>query len=162
PRRRSRQPDPLPAGLPGRGTRDRRGQPAVRRLAVDGTLKDIIMRISTGMMFDNGTTGLLDNQSTLFKLQNQMSTGRRVLTPSDDPVASAQALVATQSQSVNQQYMDNQGSAKSQLGLVEGNLDSLTSLLQDIRERAVQLGNASLTDRERGYIESEFKSRFEE
>lgn len=120
------------------------------------------MRVSTGMMFDNGTTGILRNQSDLFKLQNQMSTGRRVLTPADDPVASAQALVTTQSKSVNKQYMDNQGNAKSQLGLVEGNLDSLTSLLQDIRERAVQLGNATLTDKERGFIASEFKSRFEE
>ena len=120
------------------------------------------MRVSTGMMFDNGTAGLLDNQSTLFKLQNQMSTGRRVVTPADDPVASAQALVTTQSQSVNKQYMENQGNARSQLGLVEGNLDSLTSLLQDIRERAVQLGNAALTDKERAFIQSEFRSRFED
>jgi len=120
------------------------------------------MRISTGMIYDNGTAGILNNQSSLFKLQNQMSTGRRVLTPSDDPVASAQALVTTQSQSVNKQYMENQGAAKSQLGLLEGNLDSLTQLLQDVRERAVQLGNATLTDKERGFIASEFKSRFDE
>ena len=120
------------------------------------------MRISTGMMFDNGTTGILSNQSSLFKLQNQLSTGRRVLTPSDDPVASAQALVTSQSQSVNKQYMENQGNARSQLGLVEGNLDNLTLLLQNVRERAVQLGNASLTDKERAFIASEFKSRFEE
>ncbi|HET6719070.1 MAG TPA: flagellar hook-associated protein FlgL [Rhodocyclaceae bacterium] len=120
------------------------------------------MRISTGMMFDNGTTGILNNQATLFKLQNQLSTGRRVLTPSDDPVASAQALVTTQSQSVNKQYMENQGNAKAQLGLVEGNLDSLTLLLQDVRERSVQLGNATLTDKERAFIADELKSRFEE
>lgn len=120
------------------------------------------MRISTGMMFENGTNGILNNQSTLFKLQNQLSTGRRVLTPSDDPVASAQALVTTQSQSVNKQYMENQGNAKSQLALVEGNLDSVTLLLQDLRERSVQLGNATLTDQERGFIASEFKSRFED
>lgn len=120
------------------------------------------MRVSTGMMFDNGTSSMLNNQTTLFKLQNQLSTGRRVLTPSDDPVASAQALVTTQSQSVNQQYLENQGTAKGQLALVEGNLDSLTALLQDVRERAVQLGNASLTGKERDFIATEFKSRFEE
>ena len=120
------------------------------------------MRVSTGMIFDSGTAGILRNQSSLFKLQNQMSTGRRVLTPADDPVASAQALVTTQAKSVNEQYMENQATAKGQLAQVEGNLDGLTSLLQDIRERSVQLGNASLTDRERSFIASEFKSRFEE
>lgn len=120
------------------------------------------MRISTGMIFDNGTTGILNNQASLFKLQNQLSTGRRVLTPADDPVAAAQALVTTQAQNVNKQYLENQGNAKSQLGLVEGNLESLTTLLQDIRERSVQLGNATLTDKERAFIASELQARFDE
>jgi flagellar hook-associated protein 3 FlgL len=56
-----------------------------------------MMRVSTAQMFDTGTAGILNNQSTLFKIQNQLSTGRRVLTPADDPVASAQVLIATQS-----------------------------------------------------------------
>lgn len=120
------------------------------------------MRISTSLMFDNGTTGILSNQSTLFKLQNQMSTGRRVLTPADDPVASAQALITTQAQSVNKQYMENQGNARSQLGLLDGNLDSLTNLIHDIRERAIQLGDAALTDKERSSIASEYQARFDE
>lgn len=118
------------------------------------------MRVSTGMMFDSGTSNILRNQSSLFKIQNQMSTGRRVLTPADDPVASAQVLVSTQSQNVNKQYMENQANARAQLGLTEGALDSLTNLLHDVRERAVQLGNATLTDKERGFIASEFKARF--
>jgi flagellar hook-associated protein 3 FlgL len=120
------------------------------------------MRISTGYMFDSGTLGLTRNQFELFKLQNQMSTGRRVLTPADDPVASAQALVTTQSKAVNSLYSDNQGNAEAQLKLVDGNLSGVTDLLQNIRERAVQLGNATLTDKERAFIASELRSQFEE
>lgn len=52
---------------------------------------------------------LQQSHSALFKLNNQLSTGRRVLTPQDDPVAAAQALVVTQSKEVNQQYINNRG-----------------------------------------------------
>ena len=54
------------------------------------------MRISTSMMFDTGTQNMLQLQTGLYKLQNQLSTGRRILSPADDPVAAAQALVQYQ------------------------------------------------------------------
>ena len=53
------------------------------------------MRISTSQIFDAGALGIQNGQGSLFKLQNQLSTGRKVLTPKDDPVAAAQALVVT-------------------------------------------------------------------
>ena len=37
------------------------------------------MRISTSMMFDTGTQNMLQLQTGLYKLQNQLSTGRRIL-----------------------------------------------------------------------------------
>jgi len=119
------------------------------------------MRVSTAQVFNSGSLNINRNQAELFKLQNQLSTGRRILAPEDDPVASAQALVTTQSQQVNAQYMENQDNAQSQLAFVEGQLSGLTDLLQDIRERTVQLGNASLSDRERQFIADEMKSQLE-
>ena len=61
------------------------------------------MRISTSQIFDSGALGIQNGQGALFKLQNQLSSGRKVLTPKDDPVAAAQALVVTQSRDVNSQ-----------------------------------------------------------
>ena len=49
------------------------------------------MRISTGMLYDLGVAGMQRQQSALINTQQQLSTGRRVLTPADDPIASAQA-----------------------------------------------------------------------
>lgn len=118
------------------------------------------MRISTAQIFDAGVSNLNRTQSDLFKLQNQISTGRRVLTPEDDPVAAAQALVTAQSQSVNRLYQENQASARAQLGLLDGQLEALGNLIQDVRERSIQLGNASLSDVERDFIAEEFDSRF--
>ena len=62
------------------------------------------MRISTNTIYETGTNLMLQQQDTLIKTQQQLSTGRRILTPSDDPIASAQVLNITQSASINKQY----------------------------------------------------------
>lgn len=120
------------------------------------------MRVSTAQIFDFGAKGIGRNQSDLFKLQNQLSTGRRVLTPEDDPIAAAQALVLEQSKRVSQQFLNNQGDAKGKLGVLEGNLVGLGDLLQNVRERLVQAGSTTLTNADRSYIAQELEARFSE
>ncbi len=121
------------------------------------------MRISTSQIYDNGTLGIQRNQSALYKLQNQISTGRRVLTPEDDPVAAAQALIVTQSRDVNAQHVDNQGSASSQLGLVDSQLNSMVDLLNNVRDRVVQAGNSgAMTNSDRQAIATELEARLSE
>jgi len=53
------------------------------------------MRLSSTTIFENGVTSMLSRQQELNKTQQHVATGRRVLTPSDDPVASAQVLDLT-------------------------------------------------------------------
>ena len=113
------------------------------------------MRVSTNQIYDAGALGIQQSNSALFKLNNQLATGRRVLTPQDDPVAAAQALVVTQSKEVNQQYINNQGQTKHQLALVDSQMNSLVSLLNNVRERVIQAGNASLTQSDRVAIAAE-------
>lgn len=119
------------------------------------------MRISTGQIFDQGTFGIQNNQSMLYKLQNQMSTGRRVVNPEDDPVAAAQALVVMQSKEVNAQYLRNQDAARSRLNVVDSTLGALTEQLQSIHERAVQAGNGALGQSEREMIATELSGRLQ-
>ena len=121
------------------------------------------MRISTSQIYDNGTLGIQRNQSSLYKLQNQISTGRRVVTPEDDPVAAAQALIVSQSKDVNAQHADNQGSASSQLGLVDSQLNSMVNLLNNVRDRVVQAGNSgAMTNSDRLAIAAELDARLSE
>ncbi|MBI2277452.1 MAG: flagellar hook-associated protein FlgL [Dechloromonas sp.] len=120
------------------------------------------MRVSTAQIFDSGTRGIGRNQFDLFKLQNQLATGRKVLTPEDDPIAAAQALVLTQTKEVSSQFLDNQGDAKGKLGTVDAQLSSLTDLLQNVRERVVQAGNTTLTNTDRSHVAQELEARFSE
>ena len=72
------------------------------------------MRVSTSQIYQSGARTILDGQSSLYKLQNQLSTGKRFLSAQDDPVAAAQVLLNSQSLAINSQYSDNQSNATSQ------------------------------------------------
>ena len=120
------------------------------------------MRISTQTLYENGAARLGELQSSLVKTQQQVASGRRILSPSDDPVAAARALEITQSQSLNTQYGLNRQHAKSALASVEGALTSVTSLLQDVKTTVIAAGNGALSDTERGFMATELRGRFEQ
>lgn len=120
------------------------------------------MRISTSMMFDTNARNLSRMQGDLYRLQNQMATGRRILAPSDDPVAAAQALVVSQQQSINQQFIDNQGNAASQLTELEDRLNGVTNVLQAVKTRVVEAGNGAYSDSDRKAIAADIRERYQE
>ncbi|RJG15575.1 flagellar hook-associated protein FlgL [Massilia cavernae] len=117
------------------------------------------MRISTATMFETGTSQLGTLQSNMAKTQMQLSTNRRILAPSDDPVASARALEVTQSQSVNTQFATNRQNARSSLSQVELALASTTTLLQDIKTLTVSAGNGTLLPADRQALVIELTGR---
>ena len=65
------------------------------------------MRVSTTTVFEQGIFNIQRAQALLIRGQEQISTGRRVLTPADDPVAAARALEVSQSKAINEQYARN-------------------------------------------------------
>lgn len=119
------------------------------------------MRVSTSQIFNSGTVGIQNRQFDLFKVQQQMSTGRRILSPEDDPIGASQVLQVSQSKGVNQQFLDNLGNATSKLNLLDSTLSGVEDELQVIFERAVQGGNASYSATQRGMLASELKQRMQ-
>ena len=117
------------------------------------------MRVSTSMIFNNGTLGIQNRQSDLFKVQNQLSNGRRILTPEDDPIGASEALQVTQSKGVNKQFLDNQANAQSQLTYLEGTLGSVSDQFLRIGELAAEAANPTLNASQRGMIAAELKER---
>ncbi len=118
------------------------------------------MRISTSMLYDLGVSSINQQYSDLLKLQQQMSTGRRVLTPADDPIAAARALNVSQSQAVNEQFMKNGNDARSALELQESVLTSVTDLLQDARVLAVNAGNPGLNRSDLSSLARDLQERY--
>lgn len=120
------------------------------------------MRVSTSQIFESGITGITRNQADTVKTQSQITSGRRVLTPADDPVASARALVLTQSREVNTRYLENQTTAQSSLGLIDGYTQSTVNLIQNVRQRVVEAGNTTLSNIDRQAIATELEARMQE
>ena len=117
------------------------------------------MRISTIQAFNNGVTGIQRNYANATRTQEQISTGNRILTPADDPVASVRLLQLEQQQNVLTQYKDNLTAAKNSLNQEEVTLNSVNTVLQRVRELAVQAGNGALSQADRQSIAAELGER---
>ncbi|MBC7781967.1 MAG: flagellar hook-associated protein FlgL [Proteobacteria bacterium] len=120
------------------------------------------IRISTNTLFEQGVSAITDRQRVLLDVQQQISTGRRVVKPSDDPIAAGRILDLSQAQSINQQYVENADSAQSSLAITEQSLQSVIGTLQDVRTTIVNAGNPTLGDSGRAILARELRGRFQE
>lgn len=119
------------------------------------------MRISTSMIYSQGVGSIQRQWSDLLHTQMEVSTGRRVLTPADDPIAAARAHELNQSKAVNAQFKTNLSYAKERMGLVESQLTGVTDILQYVRERAGYAGNGGLKPEDLGYIATDLREQFD-
>ncbi|WJJ93189.1 flagellar hook-associated protein FlgL [Neopusillimonas aromaticivorans] len=110
------------------------------------------MRISSSLFFQTGVNTINSQQAGLMKLYQQIGTGKRMINPSDDPLAAAQTINIAQSQTMNLRYTENRQVAKSALSSEENTLTSVTSLLVGIKTRLVEAGNGTLSDADRAVL----------
>ena len=120
------------------------------------------MRVSSSQIFNAGVRTINSQMASLLHVQQQVASGRRILTPSDDPVAAARALEVTQSESVVTQFQLNHNNASSALGLEEAQLSSASDLIARVRELTVQAGNTLLSNSDRRALSFEMRARFDE
>lgn len=120
------------------------------------------MRIATSTLFNISTSGLQKHLSDQARLQEQLSTGRKILTPSDDPISSARILDISQTASINEQYATNSQTADSALSITEANLAQIVGVIQDMQTLAVNAGNATLSAEEKKMLDSELQGRYQE
>lgn len=120
------------------------------------------MRISTNQLNLVAVNAMLDQQSKLSKTQIQIATGKRVVTPSDDPVAAARILDLTQSIKQTDQFQKNADAATSRLELEEGALDGALNALQTVRQLTVQASNTTLSNSDRLSIATEMRQNLDE
>lgn len=119
------------------------------------------MRVSTSGMFTNGLQLMQRLQSALDQTQRQISSGRRVLTPSDDPIAASRALEIRESMSRLDQFDRNANIAQNRLSQEESALSSVNNVLQRVRELALQANNASQSNESRQMIAVEMREQLD-
>lgn len=120
------------------------------------------MRISTSQIFQNGIDTLQRNQQELNRTQLQLSTGKRILSPSDDPAGAVQALQFRSGIEKIEQYQRNGTMLEQRLRSSETVVASVTDGLQRVRELALQGNNATQTNETRGFIAGEIRQALDE
>lgn len=115
------------------------------------------MRLSTNMIFNQQVRGISDSQASWLKVGEQLSSGRRVNNPSDDPIAASRSVVVAQSQAQSSQYALARTFANQGLSMEENTLSSVTSTIQDAQTLIVYGSTGTLSDDDRGSIATQLE-----
>lgn len=110
------------------------------------------MRISSNLFFQTGLNSINAQQSDLVHLYKQVGSGKRMVTPSDDPLAAAQAINVSQTLAMGERYAANRKVANQNLGMQDNVLSSVTLQLQDVKTRLVEAGNGTMSDVDRAAL----------
>jgi flagellar hook-associated protein 3 FlgL len=114
-------------------------------------------RISTALLFDRGIASMLTQQAKLSQTQLQIASGKRILSPKDDPVGAAYALDLRTAISQTEQYQRNAERAFSRLELTELTLKGVDDLIPRVKELLVQGLNDTNTAGDRRAIAGELR-----
>lgn len=108
------------------------------------------MRIATMQQHNMGLNAILRNQAEVSKTQQQVSSGRKVLTPADDPVGATKILQMQQSMALSSQYVRNMDAADNRLKSEEAAFHTISDRIARLKELTVDAGNGSysLPDRQ--------------
>ncbi|MBG6077599.1 flagellar hook-associated protein FlgL [Polaromonas sp. CG_9.11] len=120
------------------------------------------MRISTQTFYEQSRTSMGSQQSSLLRVQQQLGAGTKILAPSDDPLGATRALAISQSISLTAQYSASRDHAVQTLSLEENALQSVTSLLQNIKSSLIEAGNGTMTDADRATIATTLQSNLDQ
>lgn len=103
------------------------------------------MRVSDQMMLGNYVRNLMNKESTLGKLNNQISSGRRISVPSDDPIGTARSMALNTNLKEVEQYTANSNHAVTWLNTADDALSTANSYLQRVYELVVSGSSSDKT-----------------
>ena len=115
------------------------------------------MRISTNMIFEQQVRGITDSQASWLKSGQELSSGRRVNNPSDDPIAASRAVVLSQTQQQGKQYELARTFAEQGLSLEENTLKGVTDGIIAAQGLIVNGSTGTLSDDDRGSIATQLE-----
>lgn len=99
------------------------------------------MRVSDRMMIGNYLVNLMNRETALGKLNNQIGSGKRIFVPSDDPIGAVRSMALNSNLNDIKQYTANSNYAVTWLNTADDALATANSYLQRVYE--LVLGGSS-------------------
>jgi len=115
------------------------------------------MRVSTVTIYNQSVSSLNRRQTDFVETGQQIASGKRVVRPSDDPQAAAQALGVQQSKALVAQFQSARVGVRNALSQEESVLQSVGDAITRARTLVLQASNGSLSDSDRASIASELR-----
>ncbi|WP_042428079.1 flagellar hook-associated protein FlgL [Comamonas granuli] len=115
-------------------------------------MSNSLYRLSTAAQYDSALRNISQRQTALSNLQENLTSGKRVVRASDDPVAAAQAERALTRLQRNEADLRALGMQRNTMALAESTLGEAGEAMQAFRELAVSAGNGTHTQTERDAI----------
>ncbi|WP_337245256.1 flagellar hook-associated protein FlgL [Luteimonas sp. gir] len=115
-------------------------------------------RISTSMLYQQSIASLQSKQASLARLQQQMTTGQKLLTAKDDPVGAGAAVGLDRALAELERFGKNGDAVRHRLGMQESALTQAGGIMGRITELTVRANSASLSDGDRKAIAIEITS----
>lgn len=113
------------------------------------------MRITNTMMVNTMMRNIYNNLNTMANLDNQMSTGKIINMPSDDPVGITKVLKLSSDIAAHEQYKKNVDGALSWMQATETSVMQLKDVMQRVRELTARGATGALTDEDKQAMKSE-------
>lgn len=120
------------------------------------------MRLSSAQMFSQNINSILQKQTATSQILEQLSSGKKVNTAGDDPVAAIGIDNLNQKNALVDQFMKNIDYATNHLALAESQLGGAEDLVASIRDQVLRSINGTLTASERQTIADEMRGSLEE
>lgn len=113
------------------------------------------MRVTNGMIRETVLKNLNRNLKGLHKMQEQMSSGKTVSRPSDDPVNVARIMRLQSMVQEQAKYQDNMKNAQGYIDNAESALATVSDILNRAKELAVYGANGSMSEEDRQALAAE-------
>lgn len=120
------------------------------------------MRVTNKMLSNSFLTDMRTNLKNMQTLQEQMTSGKEIRRPSDDPARVARAMQLHTDINANKQYKSNISDTLNWLDTTDTALGQAGDVLQKVRELLVSAGNAPYGSNERQSIKDEINQRIDE
>ncbi|UAL44930.1 flagellar hook-associated protein FlgL [Shewanella inventionis] len=120
------------------------------------------MRISTGQIFQQSTNSILEKQSATNSIMGQISSGKRVETAGDDPVAAIAIDNLKQRNTLVDQFVKNIDYATNHVQQTESQLGQADDLAASMKESILRAANGSMTSAERQVIADDMRQSLEQ
>lgn len=104
------------------------------------------MRVTNSMIAGRVTYNTQNSISRFLELQTQMSTGKRINKPSDDPLGITRDLDYRNELAKNKQYQDNIGQAQSWYTTNDGVINSIYEFVSEAKVEAIRSANDGSND----------------